>query len=243
MAWEISSRGLSRAPLRELELLLGSASVLEGDASGDTVFRSTDGRVVKLFYQRRLFSSTLLKSYSRRFADNARALARLQIPCVEIERIFAVPEAQRHVVVYRWLEGQPLRHALGQANAPIDELVAKLAAFLALLHDRGVFFRSLHFANVIVLPSGELGLIDVEDLSMLRAPLSLARRVRNFRHLWRYAEDVAALDHFGLELFVDTYLGASEMAASKHSTARRRILDLLMGLAKPQKRDKSSSRG
>jgi tRNA A-37 threonylcarbamoyl transferase component Bud32 len=240
-AWNISSRGMRRAPLTELELLTGSATVLEGDASGETVFRMADGRVVKLFYQRRLFSSAVLRPYARRFDENAKALRRRGIPCVETERLFAVPDARRHVVVYRWLDGTPLRDALAGPGADRDDLMRCLAKFLAKLHDEGIFFRSLHFANVLVLEDGNLGLIDVEDLSVSRAALRLGRRVRNFRHLWRYQEDVEAILGLGLEQFVDAYMGATQLADNQRDTARRRILDTLLGLAIPKKRAKTAN--
>ena len=52
-----------------------------------------------------------------------------------------------------------------------------------------MYFRSLHFGNVVLTPENTLGLIDIADLSCQATPLSQSKRRRNFSHLRRYAED------------------------------------------------------
>jgi len=57
------------------------------------------------------------------------------------------------------------------------------------LHQRGVYFRSVHLGNILRLPDGELGLIDLSDLHISARPLSARKRRRNLRHILRYPAD------------------------------------------------------
>jgi len=52
-----------------------------------------------------------------------------------------------------------------------------------------VYFRSLHFGNVVLTPDNTLGLIDIADLRCQKRTLSDSKRLRNFAHLLRYKED------------------------------------------------------
>ncbi|MFT3990145.1 MAG: hypothetical protein QM680_01925 [Luteolibacter sp.] len=142
--------------------------------------------------------------YSKRFANNAVALRKLGIPTVEIIVAGKLISPKRDVVCYRKLEGETLRN-LEKTEA---RMVA-VAGFFAELHRKGVFFRSAHFGNILELPDGRLGIIDMVDLTCKGRPLSLKERVRNFRHLTKYKEDRAALEDFGMGKFVEIYLNGS----------------------------------
>lgn len=99
----------------------------------------------------------------------------------------------------------------------------RLARFVARLHERGVYFRSLHFANLVVVSGGELGLIDVADVAFSSRPLARQSRLRNFEHLWRYREDVEVLETFGLARFVAAYV--AELPVAGWGPSRRRALE------------------
>jgi tRNA A-37 threonylcarbamoyl transferase component Bud32 len=77
-------------------------------------------------------------------------------------------------------------------------LVERFGKFMAQLHQKGIYFRSLHLGNVLVLEDGEFGLIDLADLRIYPSSLSPSLRRRNLRHMQRYAEDRRWLfeDHF-----------------------------------------------
>ncbi|MDN6873554.1 lipopolysaccharide kinase InaA family protein [Pseudomonas citronellolis] len=170
------------------ESLRAGATVLEADKHGDKVLRLPDGNFVKLFRRKRLISSAALYPYAQRFADNARALQRLGIPCPEVIGVYRVPGIARDLVHYRPLPGQTLRQLItaGQADSALRE---RLGELIARLHERGVYFRSLHLGNVVQTPQGELGLIDIADMKTQRRALGRAQRKRNFAHMLRYAED------------------------------------------------------
>jgi tRNA A-37 threonylcarbamoyl transferase component Bud32 len=173
-----------------LELVEGGA-VLEADGHGDKLIALRDGRYLKLFRRKRLLSSALMWPYARRFQTNALALRDLGIATVAPERLLRIPHLRRTAVLYQPLVGETLRTALRRRAAEHGVLMRKLGCFLAGLHRRGVYFRSLHFGNVILTTAGDLGLIDVADLGLHARPLDRNQVIRNLRHLMRYAEDWA----------------------------------------------------
>lgn len=169
------------------ETLREGAQVLEADGSGDKVLRLADGRMLKLFRRKRLLSSALFYPYAQRFADNTRALAQRAIPCPQIIAVYRIPSIQRDAVYYNPLPGSTVRQL--QDAEESAALRTQLGQFIAQLHEKGVYFRSLHFGNVVLTPENTLGLIDIADLRCQKRPLSENKRRRNFSHLLRYPQD------------------------------------------------------
>lgn len=89
---------------------------------------------------------------------------------------------------YSPLAGNTVRQLQG-TREEADALRFKLGGYFAQLHERGVYFRSLHFGNVVLTPDNQLGLIDIADLRCQKRALSDSKRLRNFAHLLRYKED------------------------------------------------------
>jgi tRNA A-37 threonylcarbamoyl transferase component Bud32 len=228
LAWRLASRGLPPLSAAEWAALRAGAAVLERDAAGETALRTADGRVLKLFRVDRLLSSGVLRPPARRFALAAAGLAARHVPSVEVLDVCRVDAIRRHLVSYRWLAGRPLRSALEEDDGVA--LVGRLADFLAVLHERGVFFRSLHFGNVLVRDDGRLALVDVSDLRFTAGALPEALRLRNVRHLGRYRADVAALRAFGHERFVDRYLAGTSRPADARVRMRAALLARLAAL-------------
>lgn len=212
---------MQRMTREQYEQLTGAATVLSRDRHGDKVLQLADGRVVKLFRRKRRFSSSLFRPYARRFANAAHTLAQRGIPAVRVHEVLRVPHIQRDIVIYDFLPGRTLREAATEDA----KLMEPMARFLAQLHAKGVYFRAIHLGNVLVLPDGRLGLIDLSEARFRRGPLSLGLRVRNFKPLMRYPEDIAALRAFGLERFLDCYLAASALSAARGEVLRRRVME------------------
>jgi hypothetical protein len=181
------------------ETLVRGAGVLLTDRDGPKVFLTPEGEIVKLLRIKRLISSNLLLPHAERFARNAAKLAAAGIACPEVRMTARVPHLKRQMVVYRELPGTSLRSALGEAaGGAAAKLVHATGAFMAGLHERGVYFRSIHFGNILVTPDEpSFALIDFLDMKMMGAPLSLQRRIRNGKPIFRYREDrQALLDHW-----------------------------------------------
>ncbi|WP_439860726.1 lipopolysaccharide kinase InaA family protein [Pseudomonas sp. MBLB4136] len=182
---------MQRLSQRELEGLSANATVLESDGLGPKVLKLADGSFLKLFRKRPRLSSETLRPYARRFADNASTLKHLGFISPEIIRVYALPGPVNATAVhYRPLPGETLRQTLGEGSTEQRRaLVKQFGELLAKLHETGVYFRSVHLGNVLVLPDGQLGLIDLADMRIGRFALSLGKRRRNLKHMRRYAED------------------------------------------------------
>lgn len=188
------------------------ATVLEADGTGDKVLRLIDGSMLKLFRRKRLLSSAAWYPYAQRFADNCRHLQERQIPCPVVKAVYRIGAIERDAVHYAPLPGQTLRQVL-EEPADHDQLRAQLGRFIAILHERGVYFRSAHMGNVVLTPEGELGLIDIADLRIFRRPLRKSQRLRNFKHMLRYPQDRQWLLDAGDSSFVEGYLAAQQLCS------------------------------
>lgn len=91
-----------------------------------------------------------------------------------------------------------------------------MGAFVAHLHSLGVYFRSLHFGNIVQTPDGALGLIDIADLGVRPWQLFGFERLRNFRHLCRLAEDRQGFGPDGWRQFCEAYVATG--GSSKDDT-------------------------
>lgn len=201
------------------EDLIDGAEILSRDRHGLKVVRLTDGCVAKLFRRKRLVSSALIRPYAKRFVRGAEILNAFDIPTVEVTGLVKIRAVKRDMVIYRPLDGATLREAL--AKEPENSgMLEDLAAFLAKLHQTGIYFRAIHFGNVVLTPDRVFGLIDVSELYYSRSPLTLSKRIRNFKPIFRYREDRDAVLAFGLPVFTDIYLNH---AGIREKTARHRF--------------------
>lgn len=182
-----------------LQSLIANAQVIEEDGLGPKVLRLVDGSFLKLFRTRRWYTSGSFNSYSERFAVNSERLRRMGFATPQILDLYRLDDGSS-AVHYTPLPGHTLRQVLQGITAPDvrQALVERFGKFMAQLHERGVYFRSLHLGNVLVLEDGEFGLIDVADLRLYPSSLSLSLRQRNLRHMQRYTVDRRWLfeDHF-----------------------------------------------
>lgn len=199
---------------QSFQSLAQGADVVEADARGPKVLLLPDGSYLKVFRRKRLLSSALWYPYARRFADNAARLAARGIPCPQVLRVYAFPIIRAHVVHYLPLAGETLRHVIrSTANeADLHALRAQLGRFVAELHAKGIYFRSIHLGNVVQSDDRRLGLIDIADMKVGRSGLSLHLRRRNLVHLLRYREDTAWLLADDGLAFAEAYAANSDGA-------------------------------
>lgn len=183
--------------------LRADAEVIEADGYGDKVLRLSDGTYLKLFRRKRMVSSALLYPYAKRFAANLSALRSRGIACPRVINIYRSAALNRDLVHYFPLEGRTLRQIID----PVERtgLRVCVAKFIAELHNKGIYFRSLHLGNVVLTNNGTFGLIDVADLNASQKPLGKQKRLRNFRHLFRYEADREWLLEDSNPIFLETY--------------------------------------
>lgn len=166
-----------------------NCKVIEQDGCGDKVMILQDGTFLKLFRRKRLVTSAAIWPYAQRFADNAKKLEELGIPCPKIIQVYRIPSIERDAVHYHPLPGTTLRDIHTGTAAYPDDLLERLAKFVDHIHDLGVLFRSIHLGNVVLTPEGEIGLIDISDMKIQNRPLSKWQRERNFVHMTKDESD------------------------------------------------------
>jgi len=163
--------------------------VIEQDGHGDKVIILADGTFLKLFRRKSLITSAAIWPYAQRFANNAKKLEELGIPCPKIIQVYRIPSIERDAVHYYPLPGTTLRDLYrGDLEYPAD-LRERFLKFVEHIQDLGVYFRSIHLGNVVLTPDDELGLIDISDMKIFRRPLSQWQRRRNEEHVSRNAQD------------------------------------------------------
>ncbi len=194
----------------EYQLLTGSATVLTRDAFGDKVFLKTDGIIIKQFRRKKRLSSQLINPYAQRFKCNVDRLKQLDIITVEVQEVLDCPAEKRHLITYQRLPGNTLREML-QQKCDSESLLSALAVYIASLHNKGVYFRSLHFGNILVQGNNLFALIDVVDMRFRKRPLNPWMRGRNFRHMLRYRDDAKYLREYGIDRFMTRYFSAAKL--------------------------------
>ncbi len=175
--------------LNEYQQLTVDSSILSCDEFGDKVLALNDQSIIKLFRVKRFISQATLYSPARRFARNVRCLKKIGIPTVTIIELYKISDLKRTAVHYKPLKGLTVREYM-QQHGTFPEFLEKFGIFLARMHNKGVFFRSAHFGNIVYTPEKEFGLIDVSDMSISPFSLGFFKRIRNLKHIFRVREDV-----------------------------------------------------
>lgn len=207
-------RMLSKKALGEL---LENSHPIEQDLHGLKVARLANGDFLKLYRRKRWLSSALWSLPAKRFAENAARLRRLDIAAPEIVETYHISELQLNGVQYQPLPGEALRsHWRALEESCRNKEVELFGAFLGTLHLSGVYFRSLHLGNVLLLPDGRFGLIDLSDMQTSARPLSPGKRERNLAHILRYKEETDWLANRHLEAFLTGYGKQCGAAAALH---------------------------
>lgn len=170
----------------ELQHWLHTGQVLEKDSRGPKVVRLTDGCFLKIFRHKRPLLARW-RPDAQRFARNAEALKALGIAIPDLlECLWLDPKQGISACLYQPLAGTPLDTMFKQERTRFDALLPEFAGYIRHLHHKGIYFRSLHLGNVLLLANGSFGLIDFLDLKIKRAPLGKSLIRRNFAHLQGY---------------------------------------------------------
>jgi hypothetical protein len=190
---------------QELENWLAEGKVLEKDARGPKVLALVNGSFLKIFYTRRRPFLARLFPYAERFARNLAMLrdAGFHAPEV-IETFWLDKSAGLSGCRYQPLPGASIESIFRANPKLIEQHLPALANFIKSLHQKGIYFRSLHIGNIILLPNGSLGLIDVLDLQKKRSPLGRNLIRRNFGHLRNHLKR-KKLDQFPIQELLNLY--------------------------------------
>jgi len=206
----IQRKAYSQMSKQEYSELIEKGDVLERDHRGVKVVEVSNGKIFKIFRLKRLFSSAYFFPYALKFKKNASELKKRGIETVEVDNILYCEEEQRHVLSYKKVLGLPIRSILeiGKDN---KTLLKKFIRYVSLLHSKGIYFRSLHFGNVIVKPNGDFVLIDISDMLFFNKKLTINHRVRNWHHVIKNKFEREMIDYYGWDDFINDYASYSEL--------------------------------
>ncbi len=193
---------------RDLQQLITNAVVLEADGLGPKVLKLENGQFLKFFRRKRWLSSALLRPYSRRFANNAEQLRALGIATLSVNALYELPDKSLSAVLYAPLPGTSLTQLAVQPEFSWEQILPMLILFVRGLHERGVYFRSLHLGNIVLTPDNTLGLIDIADMRFLGKPLPNYMVKRNLAHFSRYLKREKMQNEFPFAQFYMALTGS-----------------------------------
>ena len=195
---------------KEFQDWLSHGEVLEKDSHGAKVIRLADGKLLKIFRSRRLPLLARLHPDAARFEDRAKRLqaAGIQTPII-CETCWIDRNKLVSACLYEPLAGQPLDRIFRDRRAQFNLLLPQLAAYIYRLHQRGIYFRSLHLGNILQTPNNDFGLIDFLDMRFKKRPLGRMLIRRNFQHLHNYLQR-RKVENFPWEELVAAYKDVSK---------------------------------
>jgi serine/threonine protein kinase len=194
---------------KEFQDWLSHGEVLEKDSHGAKVIRLVDGRLLKIFRSRRLPLLARLRPDAARFADRASRLQALGIQTPTICEICWIDRSKLvSACLYEPLAGQSLDCLFRDSREEFALLLPQLAAYIRRLHQRGIYFRSLHLGNILRTPNDDFGLIDFLDIRFKSRPLGRMLIRRNFQHLRTYLQR-RKVENFPWEELIAAYKAAS----------------------------------
>ncbi|MDP3609396.1 MAG: hypothetical protein Q8R74_10025 [Methylophilus sp.] len=206
----------------QYELMCTTGRIIEQDARGPKVIILENGNFLKIFRVRHRFSGARIYSHARRFNRNAFRLEALNIPTVKVISIHHLEASGHSLVIYQPLAGKSIRELIHTDLENIAKTDTILGHFLAKLHDNGVHFHSLHTGNILFLPNGQFGLIDISDMTIYPWPLFCNTRLRSIKRLYKYAQDFELLGRYFWMNMLDAYFKKSNINAS----CKEKILSL-----------------
>jgi hypothetical protein len=184
-----------------------------------------NGEIIKVFYPKnKRFSSNHRKPYALRFCQNAEHLRNKNINAPLIQSIQYCAELDAYIIIYPKIPGENARVLSNMAARPI---IPSTAQYIAELHDKGIFFRSIHLENLLYDEKQGFSLLDIVDVTFKKNPLNIFLRYRNLKHMFRISDDVAFWNHYGTSTFLKDYFAATNL-----SFFSKKLLSLLLMSAK-----------
>lgn len=212
----------------EFARLTRGARVLHRDGKGVRIWLTPDDDIVKLFYSRSGWSSDRIWPYALRFVHYARLFNDRGIRAPRVRAVYRVPDHGAWLAIYPCIPGRTLREHF--ADRPGDTvLLLALARLFGTLHAGGIYCKALHLGNVLHCDDGELAVIDLAYARRFRRPVSLRRRLTNFRNLIREPADVAIFTGRDLAEFYDAYASTAAVPPRHRESFRQAVLAQMQG--------------
>lgn len=166
------------------------------------VLETKDGNIIKLFYQN--------KKAFLNFCKNADYLLNHEILAPRISEVFYYADLNVYLVIYKKMSGDNVRAMIQKDNN--REILNNIAVFIAKLHQKGIFFRSLHLENLICQSANIFSLIDIADVYFKPKPLNAFIRYRNLRHMFLVRQDKEIWREIGFLNYLKYYFQFTELS-------------------------------
>jgi tRNA A-37 threonylcarbamoyl transferase component Bud32 len=203
------------------DLLASASRIYEKDRHGIKVAQLKDSTIIKVFRVKRLMSGAQFYSYARRFCRNVERLKQRNIKVPEVLNLYHIESSRLSAVHYAPLVGKTIKDVMKEGL--LDEKLAyQVGQFIARIHALGIYFRGLHVGNIVLTPSGDLGLIDVSELSIYWH-LSSYRRLRNFTRFWRHKDDKNCFGESNISELISGYLSINKTCFIKARNISKRL--------------------
>ncbi len=186
---------------------------------------SSEKKIIKHIYKRKLLSTSTIWPYASRFIKNAKHLSSKNISVPKINAVYFYPTLNCDILIYDFVSGMTL-YDLARTNN--ISFMPDLARYLVGLHDLGIYFKDIHLNN-LVSNNDTFTLLDLESIQYQHRPLTITQRIRNLTHLFNKKEDVQFYQQFGLDRFLEEYF---HLACLSERLCRK--IKRVLGLRVPQ---------
>jgi hypothetical protein len=195
--------------LGEYNELIGSSRLIRNGYQDRPKVLERDGMIIKLFYYDRLpWYRRRISSRGQRFVSKAEKLLERGVVTINPLQLMRCRAKKAEIVIYPMLEGTSFYESIGKN---FDKtLFVKFAAYIASLHNQGIYFRAGHSDNYLMTPDGGFALIDVDNC---RFAMSFRRRIKNLVYLIDHARgnQYDLYMKYGEDHFLDDYLACAEV--------------------------------
>lgn len=211
---------MKRLTISELRKFVSENEVLYGHPERPGLMLTPDNRIVKSFYPRKRISTSTFIPQAKRFVANARKLRERNIEAPIVEDVIYCRDIPVHMVVYERIDGVDLREL---CKAGHIDCLSSLAAFLAHIHHKGVYFRAVHLGNLLKRSTDGFAILDIADLTTRSGPLGPLQRARNLAHLINTTDDRGFFEEYGIDNFFTEYLGHCDLSDWRRWMLTRRF--------------------
>lgn len=239
----------------EMQTMMHSSTLMQGTDQLPRVLLDTSNQsVIKFFYPRRRFSTNRIYPYCLRFKRNSLRLKKHGVQCPDVQEVYRINNHAAgvvHAIRYPLLAGQPLRSLLatetGSTTTKSNSVILdELALFMAALHKKGIFFRGIHMANLLYLPTepsasstpidifNTFALLDITTVKYSFGALPLQKRARNLKHLLHYRDDQHIFSYTAKAQFMQHYLQAARLSPRMGGKLIEKVFSKHLSHAKSQ---------
>ena len=170
-------------------------------------------QIIKLFFTRGTISSGFINPYSERLIKNSLKLKKLGVHSIKVTHHLIFEFNKRMSgVIYNKLDGKTIREICKERDLTVAE-IKYLAKFTSTLHNEGIYFKAMHLGNLVL--NKKIYLIDIAKINFYPWPLWFNTRIRAFKRIFKYKDDLKNFGDKNLNIFLTYYCQFSKIGPIK----------------------------